>query len=100
MIANMKPTTPPPHQPYYQDLANMLHAIKAPTGLRDKPSAGDLPGAFDFWFDGGAGKHQTGLSEYAFATGARARSILCGPPLCFSVDVEFPNGWTVRVQHN
>jgi hypothetical protein len=63
---------------------------------RLKPIAGDLPGAFSFWFDGGAGRVQTGHIEYEFANGARAT---VGDPVpSLTVAIEFANGCRVRIE--
>ena len=50
-------------------VAEILHLIAAVPHRREVPMAGDLPGTFDFWFDGGAGKIETGCVEYHFAGG-------------------------------
>jgi hypothetical protein len=51
---------------------------------------------FDFWFDGGAAKIQTGYVEYSFTTGAHAT---VGAPIpALSVIIDFPNACRVRVQ--
>ncbi len=63
---------------------------------RETPIVGDLKGSFDFWFDGGAAKIQTGYVEYQFYTGAIAT---VGAPIpALSVTINFPNGSRVRVQ--
>ena len=55
-----------------------------------------LSGEFDFWFDGGTARIQTGYVEYQFADGARAT--VAAPVLALSVTIDFPNGCRVRVQ--
>jgi hypothetical protein len=45
-------------------VAEVLQLIATTPNTRKKPVAGDLPGEFDFWFDGGAGRFVTGWTEY------------------------------------
>ena len=53
-------------------VAEVLQLIATTPNKRKKPVAGDLPGEFDFWFDGGAGRLITGWNEYDLADGTRA----------------------------
>ena len=77
-------------------VAKVLHCIATAPNRREKPIAGDVSGAFDFWFDGGAARIRTGFVEYQFADGTRAT--LAAPIPALSVTIEFPNGCRVRVQ--
>jgi hypothetical protein len=77
-------------------VAEILHWIATVPNRREKPIPGDVPGAFDFWFDGGAGKEETGYVEYRFTNGARAT---VGAPIpALSVTIHFANGSRVKVQ--
>ena len=77
-----------------QAVADVLRCIATPPNKRDKPMLGDLPGKFDFWFDGGAARIITGWTEYEFADGTRAKvDSLEG----LFVTVSFPDGPRVRV---
>ena len=77
-------------------VAEILHWIGTVPNRREKPILGNVPGAFDFWFDGGAGRVVTGWIEYQFANGARAT---VGAPIpALSVTIDFANGSRVRVQ--
>ena len=77
-------------------VAQILFSIATVPNRREKSLAGDLAGAFDFWFDGGAGKVQTGYIEYYFADGTLA-TVGCPVP-ALSVDIEFANGSRIRIQ--
>jgi hypothetical protein len=77
-------------------VAEILRCIATPPNKRDRPVAGDLQGPFDFWFDGGAAKIQTGYVEYNFASGARAT--VGAPVPALSVSIDFADGCRVRVQ--
>jgi hypothetical protein len=77
-------------------VAKILQCIATHPNKRDTPTAGDIAGPFDFWFDGGAATIQTGVIEYKFADGARAT--LAAPIPALSVTIEFPNGSRVRIQ--
>jgi hypothetical protein len=77
-------------------VARILQCIAMAPNRRDKPTAGDVAGTFDFWFDGGAGSIQTGYIEYTFADGTRAT--LAAPIPALSVTIVFPNGCRVRIQ--
>jgi hypothetical protein len=63
---------------------------------REKPTASDLAGQFDFWFDGGAATIVTGYVAYEFVDGTRVTVADTCPAL--SVTIEFANGCRVRVQ--
>ena len=77
-------------------VAKILQDIATAPNRREEPTADDMPGPFDFWFDGGAANVQTGSIEYKFADGTRATLAASVPAL--SVTIEFPNGCRVRVQ--
>ena len=76
-------------------VARVLGCIGDPPSRRGAPANGDLPGAFDFWFDGGAGKYLTGYVEYQFADGTTAT---VGNPPALSIEIKFANGCQVRIQ--
>ena len=79
-----------------QQVADILACIAAPPGKRADPIEGDAKGAFDFWFDGGAARVQTGYIEYEFMNGSRAT---VGAPIpVLSVTVDFADGCRVQVQ--
>jgi len=77
-------------------VAEILHSIGTAPNRREKPLLGDVLGDFDFWFDGGAGKVETGYVEYQFTNGARAT--VGAPVPALSVEINFANGCRVRVQ--
>lgn len=77
-------------------LARVLDSIGDPPNRRSTPVAGDVEGAFDFWFDGGAARVLTGYVEYVFTDGTNATVGASFPAL--SVVIEFANGCRVRVQ--
>ncbi len=79
-----------------ETVARVLQCLAAVPNKRTEPTAGDLAGEFDFWFDGGAAIIQTGNIEYTFADGTRATVAAPCPGL--SVTIEFPNGCRVTIQ--
>jgi hypothetical protein len=79
-------------------VARILQCIATAPNRREEPTAGDVAGTFDFWFDGGAASIRTGFIEYKFADGTR--STLAAPIPALSVTIEFPNGCRVRVQQD
>ena len=76
-------------------VAHVLQLIATLPNRREQPSPGDLPGRFDFWFDGGAGQVITGWNEYDLADGTRV-AVASIPAL--SVTIQFANGSRVRIQ--
>jgi hypothetical protein len=76
-------------------VAQVLQLITTLPHKREQPIVGDLPGKFDFWFDGGAVRHVTGWSEYELADGSRVEGFVV-PGL--SLVIQFSNGARVRVQ--
>jgi hypothetical protein len=79
------------------EVVKVLTLISDPPNPRPRPQAGDLQGRFDVWFDGGAVKHDTGISAYRFVDGAMA---VTGTSLRFSVVIRLPNRTFVRVQED
>ena len=75
----------------FRALADILSAISSPPGLRTTRRDGDLPGAFDKWFDGGAIKFVTGWNEYHFDDGSVA-VVPTSPALRVRVDIRLPAG--------
>jgi hypothetical protein len=78
-----------------EQVAQVLQLIAKLPNKRERPITGDLPGKFDFWFDGGAGRIITAWNEYALANGTR---ITVGATPVLSVTIEFPNGARVAIQ--
>ena len=77
-------------------VAEILQWIATEPNRRETPLPGDVEGVFDFWFDGGAGRTETGYVEYRFTNGARAT---VGAPIpALSVAIDFANGCRVTVQ--
>ena len=54
-----------------EQVAKVLQLIATMPNKRRQPIADDLPGTFDCWFDGGAGRIITGWNEYELADGTR-----------------------------
>jgi hypothetical protein len=77
-------------------VAQVLKAIADEPRRRSAAAAGDLPGKFDYWFDGGGAKIETGYVEYRFVDGTKA--VVGNPVPALSISIEFPNGCRVRVQ--
>ena len=76
------------------EVARILILMTAPPHPRHRPLEQDLKGNFDVWFDGGAVKHDTGISRYAFANGSSAST---GTSLDFGVGITLPNGRRISV---
>ena len=76
-------------------VAHVLQLIATMPNKREQPIAGDLPGKFDFWFDGGAGQTITGWNEFDLADGTR---VTVGTIPFLSVIIQFSDGSRVRVQ--
>ena len=77
-------------------VAEVLTLLSTRPNSRDRPIPGDLDGPFDFWFDGGSARIQTGWVEYALTDGTR---VTVGAPVpALSIVIDFPNGCRVRVQ--
>jgi hypothetical protein len=78
-----------------EQVAQVLQLIATMPNRREQPIPGDLPGNFDFWFDGGAGQIITGWNEYTLADGTR---VMVGTTFVLSVTIEFSNGSRIRIQ--
>lgn len=76
-------------------MARILQSIAAPPQYRTQPIAGDLPGDYSFWFDGGAGQFHTGSAHYDFADGTNA--VVACPATWLWVQIRFPNGELVEI---
>ena len=76
-------------------VAEVLQLISTLPNKREEPLSGDLPGRFDFWFDGGAGRIITGWNEYDLADGTR---VTVGSIPALSVTIQFSNGSRVSIQ--
>lgn len=76
-------------------VAAILALIHTVPNRRERPLAGDLPGRYDFWFDGGACRVMTGWNEYTLADGVVAQ-VGINPTL--SVTIRFPDGRRVHIQ--
>jgi hypothetical protein len=76
-------------------VAAVLQLIAAKPRWRDSAAEGDLPGDFDYWFDGGACKQHTDSEDYLFADGTRA--FVAAPATWLWVSIAFPNGEVVNI---
>jgi hypothetical protein len=83
------------HRVKESEIARVLTLIAEQPNRRERSKAGDQPGAFDFWFDGGAARCITGWTEYDFGDGTRAT---VGITPVLSVQIKFPNGATVEIR--
>jgi hypothetical protein len=77
-------------------VAQVLGSIAMAPNRRSAAAAGDLAGQFDYWFDGGAAKIETGYVVYRFIDGTKA--VVGCPVPALSVAIEFPDGCRVSVQ--
>jgi len=77
-------------------VARVLDVLSTTPNRRDTPRTGDKQGNFDFWFDGGACRVQTGRLEFEFLDGT---AVHVGAPIpVLSLTIRFPDGRQVRVQ--
>jgi hypothetical protein len=76
-------------------VAAVLQVIAAKPRWRERAAEGDLPGDFDYWFDGGACKQHTGSEHYLFADGTRA--VVAAPAAWLWVSIAFPDGEAVSI---
>jgi hypothetical protein len=83
------------HRVSEQQVAEVLQRIATIPNKREQPIAGDTPGMFDFWFDGGAGRIITGWNEYELTDGTH---VTVGTVPALSVAIKFPDGSRVRVE--
>jgi hypothetical protein len=77
------------------EVGKVLSLMSTQPGQRNTPADGDLEGAFDVWFDGGAVKHDTGVSQFRFVDGVAA---VTGTSLQFSVVLRLPDGRIVEIR--
>lgn len=77
-------------------VAHVLELIADQPHRRSSAGTGDLPGQFDYWFDGGAAKIETGYVTYRFVDGTKA--VVGNPIPALSLWIDFPDGARVRVQ--
>jgi hypothetical protein len=73
-------------------VARVLEAIARIPNRREHPEPTDSQGQYDFGFDGGAGRIQTGVIEFCFKGGTLARLRLLSrrylSPLSFQMAAE------------
>jgi hypothetical protein len=75
-------------------VVRILTLISDPPNPRSTAGDGDIEGDFDVWFDGGAVKHDTGISTWRFTDGAEA---VTGTSLGWRVSIELADGRFVEV---
>lgn len=78
-----------------ENIARALWSIHAPPNRRERPLSGDLPGDYDFWFDGGACRMTTGSTHYVFADGTTAS---VGVLPYVNLQIRFSSGELVHVR--
>ena len=66
---------------------------------RFRPEAADLPGDFDYWFDGGAAIVQTGIMRYFFNDGATAVKSVLRPGSNY-IRITLENGTSHSIPEN
>jgi hypothetical protein len=76
------------------EVARILTLMTTEPHPRQRPLEHDLKGNFDIWFDGGAVKHDTGISTYVFANGSGAST---GSSRQVQVGITLPSGRTISV---
>ncbi len=78
-----------------ENISRVLWSIHAPPNRRERPLDGDLPGDFDFWFDGGACRMVTGSTQYSFGDGT---TVSVGVLPYVHVHIRFSSGEVVQVR--
>lgn len=78
------------------EVARILQLMSQVPNRRDKARPGDVSGDFDFWFDGGACRIQTGQKEFVFENGIKAT--LAAPVPSLHLTIDFPDGRGVEVR--
>jgi hypothetical protein len=73
-------------------IARILHLIENAPNRRTRPLPLDLPGQFDYWFDGGAYVGHTGTMTWCFSDGSQAGM---APSPQLSLWIRLPSGRTV-----
>lgn len=76
-------------------VAAVLACIAAPPGPRGQPRSADADGGFDFWFNGGACKHNTDSAHHQVTDGTIAMGD--SPAAWLLVKVAFGHGTHVNV---
>ena len=76
-------------------VGKILDIIAAPPGRRNSPGETDLPGDFDYWFEGGACRIHTGSLYFTFEDGTEAHVVFPAPWL--NVNIVFADGAVVDV---
>ncbi len=77
-------------------VADVLRVVASMPNRRSQRRDGDLHGQFDFWFDGGAARINTGFMVLVLADGTQVH--VCGPISWLSLSIEFPDGRRVSVE--
>jgi hypothetical protein len=75
-------------------VARIFRLMSTQPNARSTPRTQDLQGHFDLWFDGGAVKHDTGISSWRFDDGATATTITS---LHWFVDITLASSRTIHV---
>jgi len=78
------------------EVAQILQLISQLPNRREHPHPEDLSGDFDFWFDGGACRVQTGRKEFVFENGISVD--LAAPIPSLSLTIDFPDGRQVEIR--
>ena len=73
----------------------ILELMSTQPNARPIPKPGDIEGNFDTWFDGGAVKHDTGITTYRFADGSVATT--SEMTFVWHVAIGLPDGRRIRV---
>jgi hypothetical protein len=75
-------------------VSRILQLMRAQPNARRSPKPDDVVGNFDVWFDGGAVKHDTGISRFQFTDGSAAS---IATSLFNRVQITLPDGRHVDV---
>lgn len=78
-----------------QQVATILGLLAEPPNYRHRPQQGDMAGDFNTWFDGGAVRYLTSITEYHFADGSRASF---HDLALRTIHVELPDGTCITIE--
>ncbi len=79
-------------------VARILEVVGTTVNRRDQPLPTDPCGDYDFWFDGGAAKVETGCILYDLDDGTEVR---VGAPIpVLSITISLADGRLVRIQQH
>ena len=81
-----------------EDVTRILTLINKPPNWRETRKDGDMPGLYDFWFDGGAARYGTGVTIYEFYDGFSAWVPNSIPGHDLYLTIQSPSGGVTEIR--